>query len=177
MNIFGWTFTVRRTVTPHQLRADRNAAAMVGSLGAAALPGTQLGARIHRDEIALAESLLRMALAENRAVRRAYPHGTYTDLGFDPDQFVATMHQRLGAAAAVEADVQFAAILPQEVAMIEAAVIDLHADAGIKLGTHLRRPGRELVEDLHQRLGHAHAVRFLGEVPVLSSTASETGTR
>lgn len=177
MNIFGWTVTVRRRVSAQQSRADRNAAAMTGCIGTAALPGEQLGARIHRDEIALAEAVLRAAKKENSSARLMYPTCAHTDLDFDVDRFVAVLHERLGGAAAVEANPQFAAILPHDVAVIEQAVTDLAKHAFLTLSEHLVQQGRVLLEDLHQRLGHAQAVHFLGNVAVLPAMGSIAAER
>jgi hypothetical protein len=161
MNIFGWTIT--RRVAPERRRAERNAAAMISAVGLAALPAELASAaRIHRDEISLAEHIVRTADATQWR-RKAHGQPVYA---FHPDEFASALRKRLGAAAAVEVDPQFAPILAEEIAILEHAVADIDAD--IFVSRRLAADGRALLEDLHVRFGHAEAVQYLGTVVVFA---------
>jgi hypothetical protein len=169
MSIFGWTLALRRRVTPEQQRAERNDAAMTAGVGLAALPGQTIAARIHRLEIEHAVRLVRTAL-DRQWWREATGATVHT---FTPDEFSATLRKRLGAAAAVEANAEFAAILSEEIAILEQAVSDLADDLRM---SHLAVRGRMLLEDLHLRMGNAEAVQFLGGVAVFTGSLLSAGT-
>ncbi|CAL9677599.1 hypothetical protein SUDANB95_07925 (plasmid) [Actinosynnema sp. ALI-1.44] len=174
MKILGWTVTVARRTPAAQQRGDRNAAAMTGGVGLAALPGGTLAARIHRQEIDLAVRLIRFA-AERRWVRELYRQALFP---YRPDEFAATLRRRLGAAAAVEPDPQFAPILAEEIAVLEQAVADLAKDVLLGSHHHIVSDGRALLEDLHLRSGYAEAVQYLGSVAVFpGGTATPAGER
>ncbi|GLZ28117.1 hypothetical protein Lesp02_03070 [Lentzea sp. NBRC 105346] len=155
MNFLGWTITICRRAA-RELPADRNAAAMTNCVGTAAIAsGDVVTARIHRDEILLAEHLLRSA-ADQQWLRQR--RGQTVHL-YEPDQFAATLRLRLGAAAAVEVDAQFAAILPEEIALLGQAIYDITGDMFLE---DLVLEGRMLLADLHLRLGHAMAMAEFG---------------
>jgi hypothetical protein len=169
VNIFGWSITRSAATSSAQARAARNAAAMTSSVGTAALPGAPTAARIHRDEIPLAVRILRKA-HEYQWVLRLHQHPVSD---YRPDEFAAVLQQRLGAAAAVEANPQFAPFLPEEIERLEQAVRDLFRIDLIGDATQLGTVGRVLLEDLHLRLGHSEAIQHLGSVAVFADRAIE----
>ncbi|MEV6235998.1 hypothetical protein [Lentzea sp. NPDC051838] len=150
MNIFGLTITRTRRGPS---RAERNASA-AGARSAEDTGGPE-GVRIHRDELVLVERLIRTAGWVNVSGRWKGP----------VDEFVASLHVRLGAASAVEADPQFVPFLLDEIAIVERAVLHLDGSPDYR---RLVGNGRQLLEDLRLRLGHAEAVRQLGEIAVFA---------
>ncbi len=97
MNIFGLTITRARRGPS---RAEQNASA--ASAGAVAGDSGPVAIRIHRDELALVERLIREADRAQTGLRWTGPL----------DEFVASPHIRLDAASAVEASPQFVPFLP-----------------------------------------------------------------
>lgn len=159
--IFGWSITRTNRPGPAARRAARNDAAMTSSIGAPVLPGEPVAARIHREEIPLAEAIIREA-HHNQWRLTGTERGEYgTRVDYRPDEFAAILRQRLGAAAAVEADPAFAPTLAEEITLVEQALTVLHAwlyNDRQQLGPR----GRMLVTDLHTRMGHAEAIQHLG---------------
>jgi len=149
MNIFGLTITRSRRGPS---RAERNA--LAARAGAIAGNSGPVAVRIHRDELALVERLVRAA---------AWSEARWTG---SADEFVASLHVRLGAASAVEASPQFVPFLPDEIAIVELAVNYVYRDPD---SYRLELAGRQLLEDLRLRLGHAEAVRQLGPIAVFAS--------
>jgi hypothetical protein len=166
MNILGWTIALTPRITHERQRTNRNQAAMTSNVGMSALPGETVASRIHRQEIELAERVLRAA-EDRQSARELYCQEVHE---CRPNQVSATLRQRLGGAHAVEADPQFAPILVEEIELLEQAVADL-AEDGLVSSRSLALAGRDLLEDLHLRLGHAEAVRYLGTVAVFGSHA------
>ncbi|MBN9748601.1 hypothetical protein DMP23_47325 [Amycolatopsis sp. A1MSW2902] len=159
MKIFGQTVYLSpqaREAARQQRRAERNERAMTSQIGSADPDAdVRFGypSSIAQDEITFACELLVAARKET---------GGDT---IDVESIRTALRRRCGAAAAVHAAPEFVPILAPEIDVLERAVALLEQRSWT-WQHHLRLFGRELLDDLRRRQGHAEAVRYIGELPV-----------
>lgn len=153
-----WFSPVAAGEAERQRREERNCRAMTGQVGdTSAADATGFPAPIAADEIDLACSVLEEA--QEDPFVRGFPTRA------DVQEFRAALHRRMGAAAAVHAAPEFCPILAGEIEILARAVHSL----GISPRTDARDAvgeGQRLLDDLHQRQGHAEAIQHLGSQPV-----------